>query len=53
MTRRPAGWSTPSNLQAVTATVTAPDILFGDVTVGQDLEESWSLSLEASAQAGS
>ncbi len=42
---QPAGFSTPAGAQQITATVTAPDISVGDVTVGRDLQTSMSISL--------
>src|SRR5205814_3481330 len=34
----PSGFTTPSNLQSITATVTAPNISIGDTRVGRDLQ---------------
>jgi hypothetical protein len=41
----PAGFSTPSNSQQITATVTAPNISIGSVTVGKDLQTTATISL--------
>jgi hypothetical protein len=41
----PAGFSTPSNLQQITATVTAPTISVGNVVVGKDLQATAVISL--------
>ncbi|MCC7307210.1 MAG: hypothetical protein IT173_06580, partial [Acidobacteria bacterium] len=35
---QPSGWTTPSNQQQITATVTAPNISVGSPTVGKDLQ---------------
>ncbi len=48
----PAGFSTPSHLQQITATVTAPPINLGNVTVGHNLQTTLSGSLGAPAPAG-
>ncbi|AKJ04649.1 Fibronectin type III domain protein [Archangium gephyra] len=48
----PVGFSTPSDGQQVTATVTAPDLGLGDLTLGKDLEVSTTVSLGAAAPAG-
>ncbi|HEX7795014.1 MAG TPA: hypothetical protein VF456_11715, partial [Vicinamibacterales bacterium] len=41
----PAGFSTPSNAQQITATVTAPAITIGNATVGKDLQVTANVSL--------
>lgn len=43
----PAGWDTPSNFQSITATVSAPNITVGNATVGEDLQQNLSISLQA------
>ncbi|PYV07825.1 MAG: hypothetical protein DMG07_27490, partial [Acidobacteria bacterium] len=43
----PAGFSTPSSNQQITATVTAPNINISNVRVGRDLETSVFISLAA------
>jgi len=43
----PAGFSTPSNFQQFTVTVTAPTISIGNQTVGVDLQAGASISLGA------
>jgi uncharacterized repeat protein (TIGR01451 family) len=43
----PAGFSTPSTFQSVTATVNAPTITMGNAVVGRDLQMSLSISLES------
>ena len=43
----PAGFTTPSNLQEITATVITAKISIGSVTVGKDLQTSVSISLDA------
>jgi hypothetical protein len=43
----PAGFSTPGNFQVITATVQAPAIFIGNVTVGKDLQEQRSVTLES------
>ena len=48
----PIGFSTPTNFQQFTATVTAPDIIVGDQTVGKDLQVGVNASLEAAAPLG-
>lgn len=42
----PAGFSTPSNGRQITATVTAPDVLSGNETVGVDLQTTGTVHLE-------
>src|SRR5262249_42621838 len=44
---QPPGFSTPSNEQQITASVTAPNISIGNVTVGRDLQTSVGISLTA------
>jgi hypothetical protein len=46
--QQPAGFTTPSAFQSITATVTAPDINVGNVTVGRDLQTSLSINLGVS-----
>jgi hypothetical protein len=48
----PTGFSTPSELQRITATVSAPPINMAGTTIGQDLQTSLSGSLGAPAPAG-
>jgi hypothetical protein len=48
----PAGFSTPSNFQSITATVTASGINMSAETVGKDLQSQASGSLQAPAPAG-
>jgi hypothetical protein len=48
----PFGFSTPSNFQAVTVTVSAPDIFLPAPTVGRNLQVSATAALEAPAPAG-
>jgi hypothetical protein len=48
----PAGFSTPSNVQSITATVTPSGINVGAVTLGKDLQAGASGSLQAPAPAG-
>ena len=43
----PTGFSTPSTGQQITATVTAPNITIGSVTVGRDLQTTVSITLGA------
>ena len=43
----PTGFTTPNNLQQITATVTAPNISIGGATVGKELPTGLSLSLGA------
>jgi hypothetical protein len=43
----PAGFSTPSNLQSITATVSAPNISVGSATIGRDLQEAVSIGLQS------
>ncbi len=43
----PAGFSTPNSFQSITATVTAPNMSIGSVTVGRDLQAGTSISLGA------
>jgi hypothetical protein len=52
MVVKPDGFTLPSNLQSVAATVTASGISLGNVTVGKDLQETWSASLDAPAPTG-
>jgi hypothetical protein len=47
-----AGFSTPSNYQQITATVTAPNLTVYDETVGKDLQTSTYVSLGTAAPAG-
>ncbi|HKU86936.1 MAG TPA: hypothetical protein VJV77_11430, partial [Casimicrobiaceae bacterium] len=49
---QPAGFTTPSNLQTITATVTASGINVPAVTVGKDLQDNTSASLQSPAPAG-
>ena len=49
---QPAGFSTPSHLQQIVATVTASPINLGNATIGKDLEVSLSGTLGAPAPAG-
>jgi len=42
----PAGFTTPTNYQQITATVDAPDINSSDVTVGKDLQTSSNIHLQ-------
>ena len=48
----PAGFSTPSNFQSITATVTASGISMNAATVGKDLQTNASGSLQAPAPVG-
>jgi hypothetical protein len=48
----PPGFSTPSNLQQITATVTTPAINLPNQTIGKDLQVSSSAALGAPAPAG-
>jgi parallel beta-helix repeat protein len=48
----PTGFSTPSELQHITATVSAPPINMAGTTIGKDLQTSLSGSLGAPAPAG-
>ena len=48
----PAGFSTPSALRQITATVTGPPISIGDATIGQNLQTTLSGNLGAPAPAG-
>jgi hypothetical protein len=48
----PAGFTTPSNLQTVAATVTAPNLNLSPLTMGKDLQEAETVSLEVPAPAG-
>jgi hypothetical protein len=43
----PPGFSTPSDRQQITATVTAPNISIGNATVGRDLQTSVGITLTA------
>ena len=43
----PAGFTTPSNFQSITATVNAPTITMGNAMVGRDLQMSVSIILES------
>ncbi len=45
---QPAGFTTPSNFQSISATVTAPDISVSNQTVGRDLQTSLSINLGVS-----
>jgi hypothetical protein len=47
----PVGFSTPSNSQQFTATVTAPNISIGNVTVGKDLQTTVGITLGATPPA--
>src|SRR6185437_11517375 len=42
---QPTGFSTPTDLQQLTVTVTAPTISMSSFSVGKDLEDSMSISL--------
>ena len=46
ITGQPMNFSTPSNYQSVTATVTAPTITVGSATIGQMMQSSISVSLQ-------
>ena len=46
ITGQPTDFSTPSNYQSVTATVTAPTITVGSATIGQIMQSSISVSLQ-------
>ncbi len=48
----PAGFSTPSNLQSIVATVTASGVTVNSSTVGKDLQVTGSGTLQAPAPAG-
>ncbi len=43
----PVGFATPGNAQHIAATVSAPDISIGSVTVGRDLQTTTAISLAA------
>lgn len=44
---QPAGFDTPSGFQSVTATVNAPNVNIGNVTVGADLQVGVNITLQA------
>lgn len=44
---QPAGFATPSAFQSITATVNAPNVIIGNVTVGKDLQVGVNISLQA------
>lgn len=50
--QQPAGFSTPSNFSELIATVTAPTLSVGDVTVGKDLQTVTSMALGEPAPTG-
>jgi len=48
----PAGFSTPSNFQSFVVTVTAPNITLSNITLGNNLQTTVSVSLATPAPAG-